>query len=662
MDAPAPVPGVGLVARSAARALLRGVSRRPAEAPPGATILLIPALVLLRRAAEERGVFPVELPALRQQLDRSARGRAGWSALLGLLGQTPGFDSLDGPGPHDRALGQALDLLLALPPRIEAAGEAHEGLLGFEVAARGAHFVLLPGPRRRLAGAHYTPAPLARAVVARALAPLTAGASPAQIEALGVCDPAMGTGIFLLEAARHLASALGEARRHAGEPPDEAEALARVARQAVHGVDLDPIAVRLARVALWVLAGGGGHFDTIADRLREGDALVDPAMPRDDRERAASGSAFPWREAFPAIFSGPAPGFDAVIGNPPWISYAGRAAQPLDPGRRAIFTRAYASFAGYRSLQALFVERGASLLRPGGRLGLLVPASMSELSGYAPARQAHDARCVSDGALPEISADAFDGVFQPCMALLSTRRPARDPPPPPALWPLARTDLDRPARDLLAYLSSLPPLPPAIFGERGYRTSQADRGALAVEARGAHAIPLRGGGDIQAFCRGAPSLHADPSRLAHPLRPAAEWARVRVLVRQTARYPIAAFADEAPFRNSLLACFEAESLSAGLLVAFLNASPVRWFHHATHRDARHGMPQVKVGHLRRLPAPLAQAQVRRDLDEVGRHLGARNCGLSRAEQRDLDALACLALGIDQEGADLIARWAGQPPG
>ncbi|HVY47770.1 MAG TPA: hypothetical protein VHB21_17900, partial [Minicystis sp.] len=63
-------------------------------------------------------------------------------------------------------------------------------------------------------------------------------------------------------------------------------------------------------------------------------------------------------------------GFDACVGNPPWVSYAGRAAQPLDDGLRAFYAAAYASFAGYKNLQGLFVERVASLLRAGGRLGL----------------------------------------------------------------------------------------------------------------------------------------------------------------------------------------------------------------------------------------------------------------------------------------------------
>ena len=85
-----------------------------------------------------------------------------------------------------------------------------------------------------------------------------------------------------------------------------------------------------------------------------------------------------------------AQGFDAVVGNPPWVSYAGRAAQPLDRPRRAWYARHYASFRGYRNLQGLFVERATTLGRPGARVALVLPSSMAELDGYAPVREVFD--------------------------------------------------------------------------------------------------------------------------------------------------------------------------------------------------------------------------------------------------------------------------------
>ena len=119
---------------------------------------------------------------------------------------------------------------------------------------------------------------------------------------------------------------------------------------------------------------------------------------------------FDWRDAFPAVLRQEPAGFDAIVGNPPWVSYAGRAAQPLDDDLFDLYQRSSPAFFGYRNLQGLFVHRAATLLRPGGRLGLVVPTSMCDLGGYEPSRRAHDELCEVDGELPDFG-DRFEDVF-----------------------------------------------------------------------------------------------------------------------------------------------------------------------------------------------------------------------------------------------------------
>src|SRR5690606_13488740 len=78
------------------------------------------------------------------------------------------------------------------------------------------------------------------------------------------------------------------------------------------------------------------------------------------------------------------------------------------------------------------------------------------------------------------------------------------------------------------------------------------------------------------------------------------------------------------------------------------------------RDARQGMPQLKVGHLRALPAPPAGAP-RDALERLGRKLGEANAGASAADRARLDALVAAAYGLDEEEAALVARWAALHP-
>ncbi len=553
---------------------------------------------------------------------------------------------------------------------VEDLGAAHEALLGCAVTRTGAGVALVATDDRRRAGAHYTARPLAASVVRDTLAPLLAeNDSPAAILALTVCDPAMGAGAFLLAVCRALGDALAAAWRAEGARAGPERSLERAARGAVaarclYGVDRDARAVAVARRSLWIEAGGEGDpADFLGDALREGDALVG-ARSTDPRERAEAERAAAaiareegratrcvhWPEHFAEVFAGG--GFAAVVGNPPWVSYAGRAAQPLATARRRWFGATFGAFARYRNLQGLFVERAAGLLAPGGRLGLVLPSSMAELEGYGPTRAAHDRFAACDPTLTDLGERGFAGVFQPAMVLRATARPSVLPAGDGRPWPLERPDLDDEARSILARLDR-PPLPPETFGERGLHTAGDDTDHLRNSPDAHHTVPLRVGSDVTAGRRGPPSQWADPRWFGARIRGAEAWAAVAVLIRQTARVPVAARSDGGAFRNSLLAGFATADFPAGFLVAYLNATPLRWWHYHRHRDARLGMPQVKIGHLRAIPAPPAVTV--RALDAIGEALAARNEGVSEEVQRAIDEAVADAFGLTADERARVAR-------
>lgn len=519
---------------------------------------------------------------------------------------------------------------------------------------------LQPTVARRRSGSHYTPRALTGPVVRDTLAPLIdAAPTPEQVLARRVCDPAMGSGAFLVEACRQLADALATAWRAHGAPALEGgetlegRALIEVARRCLYGVDRNRMAVALARLSLWITARAQQEpLAFVDDALREGDALVEEALADD----VLPSRGVRWREEYSAVFARDGGGFDAIVGNPPWVSYAGRAAQPLDAARRRYYLARYASFAGYRNLQGLFVELAARLARPGGRVGLVLPSSMAELDGYAPTRAAHDALAVCDPLLPDLGEDGFLGVFQPSMVLRSTVRAMPLARGSGAAWPIERPDVDGEAQAILARLDG-PCLPPELFGERGLQTSGDDTDRCAVARDASHAVALRVGSDVRAFYRGAPSLYADASWFGARLREGAEWAKVAVLVRQTARVPIAARSDGEGFRNSLLAGFESGLYPAGFLVAYLNSTVVRWRHFYRNRDARLGMPQVKIGHLRAIVAP--PARVVDELARIGDALSTRNAGVTNNEMRAIDDIVADAFGLTEADRVRIARDAAR---
>jgi len=152
--------------------------------------------------------------------------------------------------------------------------------------------VLQPSDERRRSGSHYTPRTLTEPIVVTTFRPilerLGPNPTPEQILDLKVCDPAMGSGAFLVAVCRLLADLLVRAW-HAHKcvptiPPDEDEILhARriVAQRCLYGVDKNPMAVDLAKLSLWLATLAKDHPFTFLDHaLKCGDSLVGLTKPQ----------------------------------------------------------------------------------------------------------------------------------------------------------------------------------------------------------------------------------------------------------------------------------------------------------------------------------------------------------------------------------------------
>ncbi|MBX3691728.1 type IIL restriction-modification enzyme MmeI [Dokdonella sp.] len=174
-------------------------------------------------------------------------------------------------------------------------------------------FIVTTGSDRRETGTHYTPKSLTEAIVTETLTPVayvgpaqgTPRAdwvlkSPAELLDLKICDPAMGSGAFLVQACRWLADRLVESWTQAEkqghtvgidgrvmtadasiEPlPRDTEARTIVARRLIaerclYGVDLNPLAVELAKLSIWLVTLAKGRpFGFLDHNLRCGDSLL----------------------------------------------------------------------------------------------------------------------------------------------------------------------------------------------------------------------------------------------------------------------------------------------------------------------------------------------------------------------------------------------------
>ena len=203
---------------------------------------------------------------------------------------------------------------------VEEFGSVYQGLLEFEPRVTAAHdrttFTFAAGDERSHTGSHYTPEELVQPLLKHSLDYLIAealgkGSTVAEKEkallALKVCDVACGSGHILLAAARRIGTELAVLRTGDDQPSPGAfrEAVRDTIRHCIYGMDLNPLAVELCKVALWLEAHVPGQALSFLDHhIKCGNAIVGLAhrvelqrgipdeafktLPGDDKDIAAS--------------------------------------------------------------------------------------------------------------------------------------------------------------------------------------------------------------------------------------------------------------------------------------------------------------------------------------------------------------------------------------
>ncbi len=320
----------------ALRHLLDAFASRAGRRPPAAQAVLDDALIVIYRVlfllfAEARGLVPKWHPiygrsytieALRDMLEPAQHPAGLWESIqaisrlahhgcrAGSLQVTAFNGRLFSPAHAplaEKAMlddGRVRDAMLALTTRsergarrrisyadlgVEQLGGVYERVLDFDSAwtrTTPASIALVPGERRKAAGAFYTPRVLTDYLVRRTLAPLVHERPADAILSLRVLDPSMGSGAFLVAACRYLASAYEAALVRDGaaaaadlSDADRADFRRLVAQRCLFGVDINPMAVQLGRLSLWLATLSASRPLTFLDHhLRSGNSLAGASL------------------------------------------------------------------------------------------------------------------------------------------------------------------------------------------------------------------------------------------------------------------------------------------------------------------------------------------------------------------------------------------------
>ena len=572
---------------------------------------------------------------------------------------------------------QVLDERLSLA---RSFGVIYEGLLSVgltskEKVIRGTSHILWSttrSARQRAQGSHFTPRAITQPMVNEVLRPLLQVRDivfdqKITDSPLRICDPSVGAGAFLLEVAGQLydwerSVRLDQLSSSSSLEREELLIRHRIC-QGLYGVDIDPLAIWVSQLSLALFIGTHHELEYLdslnATSLVKADALLDLSSKHEPGmvthlERAPLQS---WELLFPEVFCHG--GFDAVVGNPPWVSYSGRGAHPLTESNRAAFTARFELFKGWRALHNLFIELALRLTKSGGRILLILPAQVADLKKYEAVRQMIHGALLLPEKLPYFGERAFESVTQPTFSLLGTRSKHRvmlnpDHSGTELLLDISQTELSPRSQQVMHILHRAPRPPHSSFGDKGFNTGSHGKSLIMRSPEG-DCAPIRVGKDLQPYKISAPShwirigWQPGPDQRAIFIPPVERYHGIPIVLRQTAKRPIATLHTEPTyFRNSVLACLGLPDVPHQVTVAWLNSTLIAWYHLMTLREAnQQAFPQVKVRHLRNLPLPSWSSLKLEELTSLVTQLDQH--GIDHDQVRaSLDLQITLAYGLSHD--------------
>lgn len=287
---------------------------------------------------------------------------------------------------------------------VEILGQVYEQFLGKVIR-------LTPGRQakieekpevRKAGGVYYTPSYIVDYIVENTVGKLVENKTPEQVSQLKIVDPACGSGSFLLGAFQYLID-WHESWYLNNEPAKWAKGKQpallpttdggwklttaekkRILVNNIYGVDIDAQAVEVTKLSLLlkVLEEESGQLSLglervlpdLGDNIKCGNSLIgwdyfEGQLIPDEKEIERV-NPFDWQRNFPQVFA--KGGFDAVIGNPPYIRI--QAMKEWAPNEVAFYKKKYvAASKGNYDIYVVFIERGLSLINQNGKIGYILP-------------------------------------------------------------------------------------------------------------------------------------------------------------------------------------------------------------------------------------------------------------------------------------------------
>ncbi|MCX6339227.1 MAG: N-6 DNA methylase [Candidatus Aureabacteria bacterium] len=286
---------------------------------------------------------------------------------------------------------------------IHILGSIYERFLGKVIVATDKRVRVEDKPEvRKAGGVYYTPEYIVRYIVENTVGKLIAGKSPDKIAEMKFADISCGSGSFLLGIydlllryhgnyynAHPKKARKGDCIEHDGKRYLSLRKKREILLNNIYGVDIDAQAVEVCQLSLYLkllqdetTASAHEHqmefHETLLPPLNKnivcgnsliGTDILEGQLFPGDEERKLNPMNF--EDAFPEVMK--RGGFDAVVGNPPYVFGRDWKALNINDEHKAYFNRKYTASSYQLDMFSLFMERASSLTKFGGRIGQIVP-------------------------------------------------------------------------------------------------------------------------------------------------------------------------------------------------------------------------------------------------------------------------------------------------
>lgn len=322
---------------------------------------------------------------------------------------------------------------------VDILGSAYEQFLGktITINSRGKAVIELKPEVRKAGGVYYTPKYIVDYIIKNTIGKLCESKTPSQVAEIKIVDPACGSGSFLIGAYQYL---LDWHKLYYLNNPNKKNPLTpegnlttsekkKILLNNIYGVDIDTNAVEVTKLSLLLKCMEGetqasiAHqlkmfnervLPTLEDNIKSGNSLIDTDYydHQLDYGEERKIKPFSWQKAYPSIFKNG--GFDAVIGNPPYVFT--RDVEWSDEVKNYYWSKfdisklddkSRKNQSGKINLYILFIIKSTELLNDTGFLSFIIPNGLLRTTTYDTAR-----KFILERTSIERIVDLKDGVFE----------------------------------------------------------------------------------------------------------------------------------------------------------------------------------------------------------------------------------------------------------